>query len=278
MSLRLQTQRGVTLIELVIVITVTGILAAVGAALLSRTAANSQIGAQRLGLAASADGALRRVARELQGALPNSIRVATNGSGAVFVEFVPVVDAGRFRREPAADGSGDVLDFADPADASFDVLGPTVAASGSVELVVENLGTDLANAYSGDNRRAGVVLAAGGASVAFTPAGALPDATASNRFFLVGMPVSFVCTPVADGSGVWQRLAGYGWQASQPTDLGAAPLASASSSLLLGGVSACAASYTDPLANLGLVTLSLTLGSGDSQARLLHQVAVDNTP
>jgi MSHA biogenesis protein MshO len=218
------------------------------------------------------------MARELQGALPNSIRVATNGGGAVFVEFVPVVDAGRFRREPAADGSGDVLDFADPADASFDVLGPPVTATGSVELVVENLGTDLADAYIGNNRRAGVVLGAGGASVTFTPDGALPDATASNRFFLVGTPVSFVCTPVADGSGIWQRLDGYGWQATQPTDLAAAPLAGANSSVLLGGVSACAASYTDPLVNLGLVTLSLTLGTGDSQASLLHQVSVDNTP
>ena len=269
---RCGTRRGVTLIELVVVITIVAVVASVGARLISSTASGSQSSTQRMQLATAADSALRRMARELQAALPNSLRVTSVGS-SVFIEFVPVVDAGRLRRSADSLGAGDPLNFEDAADASFDVLGPTVAAGSAVELVVQNLGSDLSDVYSGNNRRAGVVLGGGGSSVAFTPNGAFPDATASSRFFLVGTPVTFQCTPAADGTGSVVRYAGYAWAATQPTSFGAAPPA-----MLLSSVLACSAAYTDALVNLGLLSISLTVGQGDETARLLHQVTVDNTP
>lgn len=265
--------RGVTLIELVVVITLVAILASVGARLLAGSVGGSQAAVARMQQATAADGALRRMARELQAALPNSVRVATAGT-AVFIEFVPVVDAGRLRRAADSAGLGDPLDYEDPADSSFDVLGAPMAAAAGAELVVQNLGDDLADAYTGNNRRGGVLLGSGGSQVSFTPAGLFPDATASSRFFLVGTPVTFRCTPLADGTGRIERLAGYGWAASQPTSLGGAT----STSLLLDGVAACSAAYGTALANLGLVSISLSLGSTANPVRLLHQVGVDNTP
>ena len=267
-----RTQRGVTLIELIVVITIVAVLASVGARLVASTAGGGMDATQRMQLAASGDAALRRMARELQGALPNSVRVTTSGS-STFIELIPVADAGRLRRSADSNGTGDPLNFEDPTDSSFDVLGPPLSTTGSVQLVVQNLGNDVADAYAGNNRRAGVVLANGGSSVNFTPAGSFPDATASARFFLVSTPVTFQCTPAADGSGSITRYAGYGWQASQPTSFG-----TGTSALLLSGVVGCSASYADALANLGMLSIQIRLGQGNGSASLLHQVALDNTP
>jgi len=267
-----QNGRGVTLIEMVVVITVVGVLAAVGARLVGSAATGGQTSQQRLQLATAADGALRRMARELQAALPNSVRVTTSGS-SVFIEFVPVLDGGRLRRAADSAGNGNPLNFEDALDNSFDVLGPPVTTTGSSELVVQNLGNDLADAYGGNNRRSGVVLSNGGTQVGFTAAGAFPDGTGSARFFLVGTPVTFSCTPAADGTGQVLRLSTYGWAATQPT-----AMPSATQAVLLDGVAACSAAYTEALANLGVVAISLSLGQGDATARLLHQITVDNTP
>jgi len=266
------TARGVTLVEMVVVITVVGVLAAVGARLVGSAATGGQTSQQRLQLATAADAALRRMARELQAALPNSVRVTTSGA-SVFIEFVPVLDGGRLRRAADSAGNGNPLNFEDALDNSFDVLGPPVTTTGNTELVVQNLGNDVADAYAGNNRRAGVVLSGGGTQVGFAPAGAFPDATGSARFFLVGTPVTFRCTPAADGSGQVLRLSAYGWAATQPTSM-----PSATQAVLLDGVAACSAAYTEALANLGVVAISLSLGQADATARLLHQVTVDNTP
>lgn len=266
-----------TLVELVIVIAVVGILATAGAVLLGRVAGSSLAGSERLQLAASVDAGLRRVATELQGALPNSVRV-TSSAGSVFIEYVPVLDAGRYRREAASDGSGDPLDLDRDDDAAFDVLGPPVAATGA-ELVVNNLGTDGADAYAGANRRAGVVLAGGGSLVQFSAGAPWPaGGSGQHRFHLVGTPVSVVCVPGSGGSGRLVRITGYGWSASQPASLGSGALASGEQALLLGGVSDCAASHTQMQVNLGVVTLSVAVQANGETARLLHQVAVDNTP
>jgi hypothetical protein len=128
-----------------------------------------------------------------------------------------------------------------------------------------------------------VALPNGGTQVRFTPAGAFTESTGSHRFFLVGTPVSFVCEPVVAGGTagfrLW-RLSGYGWQAGQPTNLGAAPLAAASRALLLEPLAACDAAYSVALANIGLLTARLALpgGAGNAALPLLAQIPIDNTP
>lgn len=284
------SQRGLTLIELIVTLSLLAIVAVIGATMIGSLATGQRDGIDRLAASGAADAALRRMSRELQGALPNSVRVARTTSGGidtVYIEFVPVVDGGRYRAkvDATAGGPGDPLDLAEPADDRFDVIGrPIDAGAAGSQLVIQNLGNDLADAYAGQNRRSGVSLPAGGTQLAFTPAGAFPQATDSQRFFLVGTPVSFVCEPATlpDGRAgfrLW-RLAGYGWHATQPAALSSGPLAGASRALLLEPLLGCDAAYSTALANIGLLTarLALASGSGAVALPLMAQIAIDNTP
>jgi MSHA biogenesis protein MshO len=231
----------------------------------------------RAELTDAADLALRRIAREVQRALPNSVRVDAAGTA---LEFLPVVDAGRYRAAPAGDGSGDALDVDAPADGSFDVLGPPVDVAAGDQLVVYNLGLPGADAYAGDNRRALTSVGSGLAALAYATGGAqLPFASPGHRFHVVAAPVTFLCAP---GAGTLRRYAGYPIQAVQPTSAAAAPLAAlggARNALLADRVAECRFAYAaDAGPRNGLVTLTLTLAAGGERVTLLHQVHVDDSP
>jgi MSHA biogenesis protein MshO len=278
---RLQSRRqhGVTLVELVVVLTIMGVVASVGATLVGRIVAGQQDNRARLVLATTADAAVAGMADDLARALPNSLRLTSNGAG-VWIEIVPVLDAGRYRAAPdTVSGSpGDPLDLENAADNAFDVIGTALAAStAGKELVFNNQGTPEADVYSGNNRRGGIVLGSGGQHVTFTAAGALPAATTQPRFFVVGTPITLACVAVAGGFEL-RRYTGYGWLASQPVS--AADLAGASNSLQLGGLTGCSASYSNALANIGLLILRLNAGvAGSGTAmELLHQLLLDNAP
>ena len=273
-------QRGVTLVELVVVLTIIGLIASLGATLVARVVATQQDNRGRLTLALSADGASARIADDLYAALPNSVRVVSNGGG-VWIEWAPVLDAGRWRGAPdtVAASPGDVLDLTDASDNAFDIIGTPLAllAAGS-QLVIQNLGTPEADAYAGNNRRAGLVLSAGGRHLSFTAAGALPNSTGTQRFFIVGTPLTVACTPAAGGGFEIVRYGGYGWLASQPAS--SAAFVTATRTLLLGGLSACSAAYSSALANIGLVNLRWSVGTAGSSVKMdfMQQLAVDNTP
>jgi MSHA biogenesis protein MshO len=189
----MKRSRGVTLVELVVVLTIVALVASLSATLVARVAASQQDNRARLVLAQTADGALVRVADALQAALPNSVRL-TAGSNSFWLEWVPVIDAGRYRAATdSTGGSSDPLELENAADTSFDVIGTALGtlASGS-QLVIQNLGTPDADAYAGSNRRSGLVLGSGGRSLSFTAAGALPQATDTRRFFIVATPMTLI--------------------------------------------------------------------------------------
>ena len=279
MSNMMERERGVTLVELVVVLTIIGLIASLGATLVGRVVAAQQDTRGRLTLALSADGAISRIADELHSSLPNSLRLTSNASG-VWIEWVPVLDAGRWRAaaDTVAATSGDPLDLSDPTDNSFDVIGTPVAtlAVGS-QLVIQNLGTPEADAYAGNNRRGGLALLAGGRGISFSAAGALPNSTGTQRFFIVGTPITLACVPLSGGFEL-VRYSGYGWLSSQPVSLGT--LAGATRALLLGGLSGCSAAYSSALANIGLVNLRYSVGAAGSGVKMdfLQALAVDNTP
>lgn len=278
MKARRTRQAGVTLVELVIVLTLLGLMASLGATLVSRLATEQQTNRARLMLAQSADGAMAQLQDQLQLALPNSVRVQTNADG-VWIEWIPLLDAGVARLAPDTSGAvTDTLNFEDATDASFDTIGvPLATPTGTAWIVWQNLGSPEADAYAGTNRRGGVVLAAGGTRVSFTPAGALPAGNGSGRFFLVGAPRSVACRPVGSG---WDlmRYSGYGWLSNQPAS--SAAVASATAERMASGLESCMASYSAALANIGLLNLRITAQDVDSAVRmtLVQQIAIDNAP
>lgn len=270
--------RGFSLVEMVVVIVVLGILSA-SAALFIENPVRAYFDAQRrTALSGAADTALRRIARELQGALPNSVRVATQGS-TVWLEFVPVADSGRYRTAVAAGAEPagiDPLDFNNAADTSFQVLGRPVSVPAASQLVIFNVGAGSMDVYAGGNRRAVTSPAGNATSMAFTPAGPWPAESPTNRFHLVTSPASFGCAPAADGSGVITRYDGYAFMSAQPSST--AQLAGARQNVLVDGVVNCSFELDALLANANSVTISLVLGDATESVRLFHQVHVPNTP
>jgi MSHA biogenesis protein MshO len=273
-------QRGFTLLELVLVIAITGIVATMVAVFIRQPIEAYVDQARRAELSDTADLALRRIGRELTQALPNSVRV---DPGATMLEFLPVAASGRYRAAPAADGSGDFLDFDNPVDTSFDVLGPPIDVAAGSQLVVYNLGLPGADAYSGESRRA--LLSSGNAlaSLSYATGGAqFPFRSPGNRFQVVVAPVTYACLPGAGGTGQLRRYSGYPIQAVQPTSTAAAPLAGLSgrnAALLADKVESCSFAFgAGPAARIAVVTLYLTLASGGERLTLVHQAHVDDSP
>jgi MSHA biogenesis protein MshO len=260
--------RGFTLIEMIISIVITGIVVSM-MAMFGRNQVNAYIDvSNRAELSDAADTALRRIARDLQSALPNSVRNAS----ASLLEFVPIHDAGRYRAELSSTGTGNVLDFGSSADSSFDVLGPAVTVVAGDQLVIFNLGQPGSDVYEAASSRRAVTAGAGLSTVTFAPGGTqFPLASPSNRFQIVGTPVTYECS----GNRLLRR-SGYGFQPAQPISFAAL---GGSVSVLAENVTNCTFSYTPAvLQRNGLVVLRLSLSKNGETVELLHQVAVLNTP
>lgn len=269
-------QHGVTLIEMIVVIVVSGILLGM-AAMFGRWQIQSYLDiSSRAALADAGDTALRRIARELQAALPNSVRVTASGANAL-LEFVPIRDAGRYRAESGG-GVGDApLDLSCSSGCSFDIFGPPVTIGNGESIVIYNLGVTGADVYEGTSRRAAMA----GASLSKVTAQADTQflfASPQKRFHIVSTPVTFECVPNAadPDQGVIRRRWGYAYSPSQPTSF-----AGSSSGILVSGVTACSMTYVPGvLQRNGLAAIRLTLTNADGSERieLLHQVEVFNAP
>lgn len=271
--------RGFTLIEMIIVIVITGILAAVVAVFIRAPVQGYVDSTARADLTDVADTALRRMARDLRLALPNSVRVDATGQ---FVEFLQTSSGARYLDigdVPAT--AGDELDFG-AADGSFVAVGAALDLTGAQQIAVYNLGIAGADAYNRDTLTAftGSAAVAGGTRISITPK-QFPFASPSRRFQVVTDAVSYGCV-----GGVLRRYWGY-WnfaaaEAVQPTDPTVAPLSAGQSAVLATGVTAggCNFSYSNlPNQRAALVGLGLTFqGSNGETVTLFHQVHVDNAP
>ncbi|MDD5390592.1 MAG: type II secretion system protein [Gallionellaceae bacterium] len=266
---RLRYDKGFTLIELIVVMMVVGILSGIIAMFIQHPLEAYMAASRRAALVDAADTALLRIARDVQGALPNSLRV-TQGGGVTYLEYLPLQDGGRYRAEQTGAGTGDLLDFTSGTDSGFDVLGPAVNAAVGQYLVVYNLGLDAStDAWRGGNRR--VVTSAGTVSnLNFTATGTpLPLESPGKRFYLVGAPVTYACNP---SGGELRRISGYAPQAAQPTSFGGA-----TSRLLANHVATCAFAYTPGASQrLGQLTLRIQLTQDGETVTLYREVAVNN--
>lgn len=273
-------QCGFTLIEALIVIVITGILAGVATLFIRAPVQNYADSAARAELSDIADTALRRIARDLRVALPNSIRVSADG---LSLEFVPTKAGGRYLAAEDEIG-GNVLSFTDPTKLSFAVLGPMPPAPYGIVagdgIVVYNLGQGYAPAdvYSGGNLALVAGVNGNLVTLAANPFAQQVPAMASpgRRFQVVGAPVTYTCNLT---NGTLTRISNYPLSPTQ----NAPPVGAAQTQALLAGdVASCAFEYA-ALANThsGLLGLRIVLqrpGSADGPVTLSHQIHVDNVP
>jgi MSHA biogenesis protein MshO len=268
----MRTTAGVTLVELVVVIAITSIIAAAVALFIRRPVEGYADAARRAALTDEADTALRRMTRDLRLALPNSVRV--DGSGK-FVEFIATTGGGRYRAESGTGGSGNnILDFTQADNNGFDVLGPVPALPAGSQIVVYNLYNTgpTSNAYAGDNRAA----LGGGGTIPIVP-WQFPEPSPAKRFHVVSGPVTYGCT-----GGQLVRYAGYAYNPAQ-----VAPPAGGTSAVLAGNVDVgeCQFVYTAGALTERIATVSIILqinsvpaGGGLERVRMFQQAQVSNAP
>lgn len=257
-------QSGLTLVEMIVAIVVGGILISMTSLFVRGQIQSYFDVSNRAALADDADTAVRRIAREIGAALPNSVRVHASGC---CLEFIPIRDAGRYRAEIGMAGDR-ALDFGTAGTATeFDVLGPTVRVDVGDRIVVYNLGQPGADVYNGDTIRTpngtGPALNRISAATAFQ----FPLASPGSRFQVVQPPVSYVCR-----AGTLRKHWGYALSATQPDNPGG-------SSALLADNASCTFSYLSAvLQRNALVSIQLVLARNDESVTLQQQIEVNNTP
>lgn len=277
--------RGFTLIEMIMVMVITGVIAGIVAVFIAKPVEGYVDSVKRAELTDAADTALRRLARDLRLALPNSLRVDTTTSASSnYIEFIMTRAGGRYR--DAADGSsgGNALDYTNTANTALDVLGPLPSplasgASGDY-IVVLNLGPGYApaDAYAGDNRAQIASVAGSTITLAANPfaAQAPPLPSPNSRFQVVPFAtqaVKFICPKTTPGN--LMRYWGYGF-----ADTLATTPATGSSALFVANAT-CTVSYAQNAQQRnGIITINLTLTDPTNQesASLFHQIHVDNSP
>ncbi len=301
---------GFTLIELVIVIAIGGIVAVMATAFVGRSVEGYVALERRAELVDVAEMALRRMQMDIRRALPNSVRVDTNGA-VVAIEMLTTVDGVSYRAAPPPADPDRRLEF-NTADTDFNILGhfrnvgPGVLPAGLRLAVYSTGATDVgglplngANVYAAPNpgpsppadshiitpltpiaTTIAVTTVGSEDQVMLTPGHQFTFASPQQRLYVVDGPVTYLCDPTV-GTQAMTRYWGYTLAATQMTTNGALGAAGANSALLAAPVTGCAITYLPGnLSRRGQVTVDLTVqepGNGD-QVRLLHQVHVDNMP
>lgn len=303
--------RGFTIVELVIVIVITGIIAAT-ATIFFKPAIDSYFDARRrASLTDMADTALRRMGRDVRFAVPNSVRTPDDQC----FELIPASAGGRYRR--ASDTVNDVpapvgsslpcppsatcsapLNVSQPATV-FDSLSPLATAPAVNDwVVVGNQNTNDVYADIGSANRAQISAVAvparatdGFHRITFVST-QFPSGYDGNRFVIVqnAQKAAFYSCVGADGTvnaqgngkGTLYRFSNYGFVATYP---GACPIPSVApypaGDILARRVRSCTFVY-DPnqgaTQQSGFVWMQLELTEANETVSLSFGAHVDNVP
>ena len=303
---------GFTLIEMILTMAITGILAGMVSVFISGPVVGYLGAAQRGELTDVADLTLRRLSREVSLALPNSLRVTASG-GITYIEFIATSGGGAYNSESDTT-AGIPLNYSDatactttPTNCQFAVAGPMPSNPAIVAgdyIVVYNLGQDASgNSYSPvDAYQCGAVPVPANcnmAKVSATPATANnstvtlvagtgninvfanqspPLPSPSNRFHVVpgGVRATAFACPTAPAIGAFNRYVNYGIYATA-----AAAITQMTTPALLANNASCTVSYTAAASQRnGLLSVTLTLSdtSGKESVSLMREIHLDNSP
>lgn len=266
---------GFTLIEAIMVIAITGILASIVAVFIKGPVEGYFDSARRADMTDAADATLRRIARDVQTALPNSLRASTDPSPGKCFEFLPVLGGGRYRYAQNSAATGSVFNFTTINAFSFDVLANQKLGSlpaGTNHVVVYNLGIGGADAYNSDNRRSisGVSGTSPNMTIALNAGVRFPFESPGKRFQVIpDYSVTYSCS----GTTLYRTT-----QSISATPLAACPT---TGTAVVTNVDCANSSfqYTPAVSQRnGLLTLTLTLTQSGESVRLYHEVHVDNVP
>lgn len=260
--------RGFTLVEIIIAIVLLGIVSSVVAVYIVSPIKAYFSTANRAQLTDTADGAMRRISRDVASALPNSLRSTSPTNSTSCFEFIPTLAGGRYRVQSGATGNGDILDFS-IADNSFDVLGHINLGnlpSGSHQVAIYNLGIEGADAYAGLNTSA--ISTATATNITLSAPKQFLFASPSNAFAVIpNTSVVYSCS----GTSLLRST-----RAISSTPMASCP---STGTALATNVSSCAFFYL-PAVNErnGILTLSLALTLDGETVSLFNQVMVNNVP
>jgi MSHA biogenesis protein MshO len=277
---------GFTLVEMIIVMVITGIIGGMVAIFLKSPIQQYMDVARRAELTDIADTAFQRVLRDIRTAVPNSVRLPT-AAGSLYIEYLPTKMGGRYRANAttgvgACGATGNELTFG-AADTCFEVIGPAVSAVANDYLVVGSTQSSGSLPYdqtiTGVLRKITAVGLAGIVQSISITATAL-DASAeldSQRFQIVDgttQAVTYSCEGVGkdtagNGTGQLKRYSGYGFAGA--TIPSTAPV-------LANNISDCSFVYDVVNQRDGLVALTLQFSKDGETVSLYEEIHVNNAP
>ena len=273
--LKKAAQHGFTLVEMIIVIVITGIVAAVVAVFIRGPIDAYIATGRRAELTDAADTAIRRIMRDVRLAVPRSVRV-TVAAGVSYLEFVPSDTGGRYVWNGACFNAGctsllmhDVGDVGVINNGDWLVINNQSSNSNGTTDACSN---QLPSVYCSAQNRAAITGVSGMtlsfANTIFRPA----SGSASLRFQIAQGPVTYRCDP---GSGQLTRHAGYAFSDTQPTT------GLPAGALLASQISACSFDYTalvfERWGLLG-IRLGMTDAASGESISLYQEVHIDNLP
>jgi MSHA biogenesis protein MshO len=270
---------GFTLLEMIVTIAILGILSAIVTVFLQKPVQGYVDTTRRAQLVQTADFALRRIARDLAAAVPNSARA---GAGGQILELLLVRSGGRYCN--AADCGDPLPGNGLCATCRFSVIGPAVVAadvSAGDAIVVGNLPNSGCDAYTNTEPNRRTVQASNSSTVTFSETSGFSSSCTefTKRYQIVSGPVSYACDSTTNT--LW-RYSGYAIQTNVQGSVAAlSGLAGSLRGALATNVNCAGTNFTDIYRGDGLIQLQIELrdlrAPGES-VRLYRQVKVDNTP
>ncbi len=269
-------QKGFTLIEMVIAITILGIVGSISALIIGKTLDGYAATARRAKLHSGARLAVDRIAREVRHALPNSICTydgsnCSNSANRFY--FIKALDGGEYQTSSGNYTNGNArapLPLSPTTATSFDVLSNnSLSASSNDWVVLYN--TNNTDIYSSTTKRKQISSLTTKAVDASNSVGVVNFASAisfngnspSRRFQIIENNVTLF---YLNGSNLYRASSSF-----------AAPNTALSPKLLLENVSALSFSYIPgSQQRASVLTIDLTFTVNNETVRIIHEAHIQN--